>query len=64
VLSTHFVISNKSEAQIHYVFIYDEESSTQMFRVLVLGSFLKEENQRASIGMIRQSIARENMTRR
>jgi hypothetical protein len=32
--------------------------------VLVLGSFLKEENQRASIGMIRQSIARENMTRR
>jgi len=42
-------------------FICDEESSTSMTRVQVLWSFLKEENRRAGIGMIRQSIAREDV---
>jgi len=38
----------------------DEESLTPMIRVLVSSSFLLEGNQRASIGMIKQSIACEN----
>jgi hypothetical protein len=41
--------------QIRYNFIYDEESSTPIW------NFLKEEDQRASIGMIKQSITRKNM---